>query len=130
MSQPTTFLSLGCLTKRTRADRFLDEMSRVVPWAALAEIVAPHYRSSGRGRPLTEVALLSEATILRPFLSAPAVARRPGHTGSRRGGFILCDFCGPGRSHALGRREIRTTAPRPQPSGDGSDPAASQSMEL
>ena len=58
MSHQTTFLSLGCLTKRTRADRFLDEMSRVVPWAALAEIVAPHYRSAGVGRPLTEIALL------------------------------------------------------------------------
>ena len=58
MSQQTTFLSLGCLTKRTRADRFLDEMSRVVPWAALAEIVAPHYQAAGVGRPLTEIALL------------------------------------------------------------------------
>ena len=58
MSHQTTFLSLGCLTKRTRADRFLDEMSRVVPWAALAEIVAPHYQSAGVGRPLTEIALL------------------------------------------------------------------------
>jgi len=58
MSQQTTFLSLGCLTKRTRADRFLDEMSRVVPWAALAEIVAPHYQPAGMGRPLTDIALL------------------------------------------------------------------------
>ena len=58
MSQQTTFLSLGCLTKRTRADHFLDEMSRVVPWAALAEIVAPHYQPAAVGRPLTELALL------------------------------------------------------------------------
>ena len=58
MSQQTTFLSLGCLTKRTRADHFLDEMSRVVPWAALAEIVGPHYQPAAVGRPLTELALL------------------------------------------------------------------------
>jgi len=58
MSQQTTFLSLGCLTKRTRADRFLDEMNRVVPWTTLAEVVAPHYQSTGRGRPLTEITLL------------------------------------------------------------------------
>ncbi len=58
MSQQTTFLSLGCLTKRTRADRFLDEMNRVVPWVALAEVVAPHYQSADTGRPLTEIALL------------------------------------------------------------------------
>lgn len=58
MSQQTTFLSLGCLTKRTRADRFLDEMNRVVPWSELAEVVEPHYRPAGTGRPLTEVELL------------------------------------------------------------------------
>jgi transposase, IS5 family len=58
MTQQSTFLSLGCLTKRTRADRFLDEMSRVVPWAELAEVVAPHYRVAGTGRPKTEIELL------------------------------------------------------------------------
>ncbi len=31
MSHPTTFLPLGCLTKRTRTDRILDEISRVLP---------------------------------------------------------------------------------------------------
>jgi len=58
MSHQTTFLSLGCLTKRTRADRFLDEMNRVVPWPALAEAVAPHYQATGVGRPLPEMELL------------------------------------------------------------------------
>jgi IS5 family transposase len=58
MSQQTTFLSLGCLSKRTRADHFLDEMNRVVPWAELAAVVAPHYQPAGTGRPLTEVELL------------------------------------------------------------------------
>lgn len=29
---------MGCLTKRTRADVFLEEMGRVVPWAELAEV--------------------------------------------------------------------------------------------
>lgn len=58
MSQQATFLSLGCLTKRTRADRFLDEMNQVVPWGELAAVVAPHYQSARTGRPLTEVELL------------------------------------------------------------------------
>jgi transposase, IS5 family len=58
MTQQTTFLSLGCLTKRTRAGRFLDEMNQVVPWGDLAEVVAPHYQISGTGRPKTEVELL------------------------------------------------------------------------
>ena len=38
MNQQTSFLSLGCLTKRTRADQFLDEMNRVVPWSELAAV--------------------------------------------------------------------------------------------
>jgi IS5 family transposase len=58
MSHQTTFLSLGCLTKRTRADRFLDEMNRVVPWGELAGVVAPQYQAAKTGRPLTEVELL------------------------------------------------------------------------
>jgi IS5 family transposase len=58
MIQQTTFLSLGCLTKRTRADRFLDEMNQVVPWADLAGVVAPYYQVAGTGRPKTEVELL------------------------------------------------------------------------
>jgi transposase, IS5 family len=58
MSEQTTFLALGCLTKRTRADNFLDEMNRVVPWSALAEVVAPHHQSARTGRPLTELVLL------------------------------------------------------------------------
>lgn len=58
MTQQTTFLSLGCMTKRTRADRFLDEMNLVVPWEELAAVVSPHYRTAQTGRPLTEVELL------------------------------------------------------------------------
>jgi IS5 family transposase len=58
MTQQTTFLSLGCLTKRTRADCFLEEMNEVVPWADLAEVVAPHYQVAGTGRPKTEIELL------------------------------------------------------------------------
>ena len=65
MMQQTTFLSLGCLTKRTRADVFLDEMNRVVPWAELAAVVRPHYQPAGTGRPLTEVELLLRLSCLQ-----------------------------------------------------------------
>lgn len=58
MTQQATFLSLGCLTKRTRADRFLEEMNEVVPWTDLAEVLAPHYQVAGTGRPKTEIELL------------------------------------------------------------------------
>jgi transposase, IS5 family len=58
MTQQATFLSLGCLTKRTRADRFLEEMNKVVPWEDLAEVVTPHYQVACTGRPKTEIELL------------------------------------------------------------------------
>ena len=38
--------------KRTRRERFLDEMEAVVPWARLVARIAPHYPTrGGRGRP-------------------------------------------------------------------------------
>ena len=40
-------LGLNLTTKR----EFLDEMNRVVPWAALVELVAPHAPQGKRGRP-------------------------------------------------------------------------------
>ncbi|EMH0369394.1 IS5 family transposase [Pseudomonas aeruginosa] len=36
--------------KRTRREQFLIEMDRVVPWAALCALIAPHYPMAGRGR--------------------------------------------------------------------------------
>ena len=37
--------------KRTRRDRFLGEMKRVVPWAALLATIAPYYYpKAGQGR--------------------------------------------------------------------------------
>jgi IS5 family transposase len=47
-------LGLGLLnlsTKKTRKREFLEEMDRVVPWAALVEIVQPHYPRAKTGRP-------------------------------------------------------------------------------
>ena len=35
-------LGLKLLTKKTRKTKFLDEMERVVPWAALERSVEPH----------------------------------------------------------------------------------------
>lgn len=63
--QQTTFLSLGCLSKRTRADEFLEQMDRVVPWAQLVEVVSPYYQAGQTGRPLTEVELLLRLQCLQ-----------------------------------------------------------------
>ena len=44
-------LGLGNSTKRTRKVEFLAEMERVVPRAALVELVVPYAPESRRGRP-------------------------------------------------------------------------------
>jgi IS5 family transposase len=46
-----TDLGLNLSTKKTRKREFLDEMNRVVPWAALVELVAPYAPEGRRGRP-------------------------------------------------------------------------------
>jgi len=44
-------LGLNLSTKKTRKGKFLDEMERVVPWAALVQIVEPHCPRAKTGRP-------------------------------------------------------------------------------
>jgi transposase, IS5 family len=36
--------------KKTRREVFLDEMDKVVPWAALESVIEPHYPRAGKGR--------------------------------------------------------------------------------
>ena len=46
-----TDLGLNPTTKRTRKREFLAQMERVVPWAALVELVAPYAPEGKKGRP-------------------------------------------------------------------------------
>ena len=48
-----TFSSIGFEIhhKKTRRERFLDEMDVVVPWASLSVLIEPHYPLGERGRP-------------------------------------------------------------------------------
>jgi IS5 family transposase len=48
----TSFASLEYAGKKrkTRREKFLGEMDRVVPWPALIALIEPHYPSSGRVR--------------------------------------------------------------------------------
>lgn len=63
------------MTKRTRADRFLDEMNQVVPWSQIVALVAPHYSQSTTGRKATELELLVRLHCLQLWynLSDPAL---------------------------------------------------------
>lgn len=53
MSEQRTFAGLAWSAKKkvTRRERFLAEMNAVLPWAALRDLIAPHYPTAGRGRP-------------------------------------------------------------------------------
>lgn len=75
MSHQSSFLSLGCMTKMTRADRFLDEMNRVVPWGELVGVVLPHWGGASTGRRATDVELLLRLHCLQLWynLSDPAL---------------------------------------------------------
>jgi hypothetical protein len=44
-------LGLNLSTEKTRKREFLEEMERVVSWAALVQIVEPHYPRAKIGRP-------------------------------------------------------------------------------
>ena len=46
-----TSLDLNLSTRRTRKQEFLAQMQRVVPWAALVELIAPYYPEGKNGRP-------------------------------------------------------------------------------
>ena len=70
-----TSLGLGNSTKRTRKREFLMEMERVVPWAALVELVAPFAPEGRRGRPPFSVDTMLRIHFMQQWftLSDPAM---------------------------------------------------------
>ena len=52
MSQPTfAALAFANKKKKTRREKFLEEMEQVVPWAKLIRVIERHYPRAGKGRP-------------------------------------------------------------------------------
>lgn len=52
MSQPTfAALAYSQKKKKTRREKFLEEMDQVVPWTLLLKVVKRHYPKAGNGRP-------------------------------------------------------------------------------
>ena len=68
-------LGLNLSTKKTRKGKFLDEMERVVPWAALLQIVEPHCPRAKTGRPPFAVETMLRIHYLQQWfcLSDPAM---------------------------------------------------------
>lgn len=68
-------LGLNLTTKRTRKREFLAEMERVVPWAALVQLVAPHAPEGKKGRPPFSVETMLRVHFMQQWftLSDPAM---------------------------------------------------------
>ena len=68
-------LGLSLTTKRTRKREFLAQMERVVPWAALVDLVAPHAPEGKKGRPLFPVQTMLRIHFMQQWftLSDPAM---------------------------------------------------------
>ena len=68
-------LGLSLTTKRTRKREFLAQMERVVPWAALVALVAPHAPESKKGRPPFPIQTMLRIHFMQQWftLSDPAM---------------------------------------------------------
>jgi len=68
-------LGLNLTTKRTRKREFLAQMERVVPWAALVELVAPYAPEGKKGRPPFAVETMLRIHFMQQWftLSDPAM---------------------------------------------------------
>ena len=68
-------LGLNLSTKKTRKREFLEEMNRVVPWAALVQIVEPHSPRAKTGRPPFAIETMLRIHYLQQWfgLSDPAM---------------------------------------------------------
>ncbi|HMM84658.1 IS5 family transposase [Azohydromonas sp.] len=68
-------LGLNLTTKRTRKREFLAQMERVVPWAALVELVAPNAPEGKKGRPPFPVETMLRIHFMQQWftLSDPAM---------------------------------------------------------
>jgi transposase, IS5 family len=76
--------------KRTRKREFLAEMDRVVPWAALEALIAPHYGQARTGRPPFALGTMLRIHFLQQWfgLSDPAMEEALHDVP------LYCDFAG------------------------------------
>eukprot|EP00456_Euglypha_rotunda_P019067 TRINITY_DN1696_c0_g1_i9.p2 TRINITY_DN1696_c0_g1~~TRINITY_DN1696_c0_g1_i9.p2 ORF type:complete len:273 (+),score=44.91 TRINITY_DN1696_c0_g1_i9:164-982(+) len=68
-------LGLNLSTKKTRKREFLEDMERVMPWAVLVQISAPHYPKAKTGRPPFGIETILRIHYLQQWfgLSDPAM---------------------------------------------------------
>ena len=68
-------LELNLSAKKTRKREFLEQMQRVVPWAALVALIAPYYPEGRTGRPPFALETMLRVHFLQQWfsLSDPAM---------------------------------------------------------
>lgn len=74
MSQ-LSFASLTPKDKKIRAEKFLEEMDKVIPWRKLETIIEPHYTKAGNGRRPLNLLLMIKIYCLQQWynLSDPGM---------------------------------------------------------
>src|SRR5659263_51925 len=74
-SMKQTTLKLNLQLKKTRKREFLEQMEKVVPWAALVELIAPYYPEGRTGRPPFSLATMLRIHFMQQWftLSDPAM---------------------------------------------------------
>ncbi len=76
MSQPTfAALAFANKKKKTRREKFLEEMDQVVPWPQLLQVIERHYPKAGNGRPPLGLGKMLRIYFLQQWfnLSDPAM---------------------------------------------------------
>jgi len=70
-----TTLNLNLQLKKTRKREFLEQMEKVVPWAALVELIAPYYPEGRTGRPPFSLVTMLHIHFMQQWftLSDPAM---------------------------------------------------------
>ena len=61
-------LDLYLSTKKTRKQELLAQMDRVVPWAALVEVIAPYYPEGKNGRPPFALETIDQALFIHELV--------------------------------------------------------------
>ncbi|MFH1546171.1 MAG: hypothetical protein ABIE14_02245 [Patescibacteria group bacterium] len=57
MNNQASFYSLAH-TKKIRSERFLNEMTKIIPWNNISHLIQPHYQENEVGRKKTDLLLL------------------------------------------------------------------------
>jgi len=55
--------------KKTRKERFLEEMDAIVPWQRLIDCIEPHYPKAGKGRPRIPLERMLRIHLLQHFFN-------------------------------------------------------------